>query len=334
MHQATATEGQGAAQTFKVGFSEDFKNTGSGFISKFTSEVKNANSLSLTNKFNLQRTNQVGNTASLSVTGPTVADNYTGPVEFNVFQDNIYGSFMFAFVTEPTFSLSASPGSQNISAGSCASFTALVSALVSGFNSTVAFSASGAPSGAAPTFSPASITGAGSSALTICTSSSTAQGSYPITINATSGQEAHSTIVMLTVGPPPDFALSVTPSSQTVVRGQSASYTVSVQALNGFNGNVGITLSGVPSGASAGFNPASISSAGSSTLAILTTSSTPTGTYSLTITGTSGNLAHTVPVSLTVSASAPPPPPPPPPDPCDDPNNLNKIGSSCIFQID
>jgi hypothetical protein len=32
---------------------------------------------------------------SYSVTGPQSSDNYTGPVSFQVYRDNIYGSFMF-----------------------------------------------------------------------------------------------------------------------------------------------------------------------------------------------------------------------------------------------
>jgi hypothetical protein len=33
--------------------------------------------------------------ATLSVTGPLATDNYSGPTEFVVYQDNIHGTFMF-----------------------------------------------------------------------------------------------------------------------------------------------------------------------------------------------------------------------------------------------
>ena len=58
-------------------------------------------------------------------------------------------------------------------------------------------------------------------------------------------------------------------------------------------------MSGLPSGASGSFspNPATFSS----TLAVTTGASTPTGTYTLTITGVSGSLTHSTTVSFTVT---------------------------------
>jgi malectin (di-glucose binding ER protein) len=61
----------------------------------------------------------------------------------------------------------------------------------------------------------------------------------------------------------------------------------------------------LPSGASASFNPTSISGSGSSTLTVATASSTPPGSYTLTSTGTSGSLLHSASVVLTVSGTPP-----------------------------
>ncbi|MGC1297401.1 MAG: hypothetical protein WA869_20415, partial [Alloacidobacterium sp.] len=122
------------------------------------------------------------------------------------------------------------------------------------------------------------------------TSGSTPTGTYPLTITATSGTLAHTTRVNLAVA---DFSIAATPSSQTVSRGMSTSYTVSVTPSNGFTENVGFSISGLPPGATASFAPSSVSGSGSSTLTVNTSSSTPTGTYTLTITATSGTLAHT-----------------------------------------
>ena len=98
----------------------------------------------------------------------------------------------------------------------------------------------------------------------------------------------------------PDFNISGT-TTATVAAGGTAAYSVSVAALNGFTGTVTLSVSGLPSGATASFNPASINSSGSSTLQVATTASTPTGTYSLTITGTSGSDVHSYTAQLTVS---------------------------------
>ncbi len=96
----------------------------------------------------------------------------------------------------------------------------------------------------------------------------------------------------------PDFSVSVTPSSQTVTPGSQVSYTVTVAALNKFTGEVDFTVSGLPSGASASFSPASVSGSGSSTLTFTTSA---TGTYTIKITGTSGTLTHTATVTLIVA---------------------------------
>jgi hypothetical protein len=158
VHQTTTTQGQGATNTRKVGFSTEY-NASVDFIGKIKAKLAIADTLTWTHKWNTLSTQQVGQTAALSVTGPTVADNYTGPVEFNVFQDNIYGTFMFGFIPPPTFTLSASPGSQSVvQGGSCANYTASIGALVSGFASTVSFSVTGLPANATASFSPASIT--------------------------------------------------------------------------------------------------------------------------------------------------------------------------------
>jgi beta-glucanase (GH16 family) len=102
-----------------------------------------------------------------------------------------------------------------------------------------------------------------------------------------------------------DFTISATPGSETVAPGGATSYTVTVTPQNGFTGTVALSAGGLPSGASASFNPTSISSSGSSTLRVTTASSTPAGSYALTSTGMNGSLSHSASVVLTVSATAP-----------------------------
>jgi hypothetical protein len=99
----------------------------------------------------------------------------------------------------------------------------------------------------------------------------------------------------------PDFTLSAAPSTQTVSPGGKTSYTVSISRLNGFTGSVSLSLSKLPTGATASFSPNPIGSTqSSSVLTVITSSSTPTGTYTLTVTGTSGNLSHSSSVTLVV----------------------------------
>jgi hypothetical protein len=106
---------------------------------------------------------------------------------------------------------------------------------------------------------------------------------------------------------PADFSISASPSSASVSTGSSVNDTISVGGLNGFSSPVTLACSGLPSGASCAFNPASVSpnsNPATSTLTISTASGTAANTYNVTITGTSGSLSHNASVSLTVGTTA------------------------------
>jgi hypothetical protein len=219
------------------------------------------------------------------------------------------GSFRLSTCsTTADFSVSASPASQTVVQGSATSYTATVAAS-GGFTGTVSLSASGLPSGATATFNPTSISGAGSSTMSVTTSASTPAGSYTLTVTGTSGNLTHSTTVTLVVNAAssPNFSISASPSSQTVTQGGSTSYTATVTPSGGFTGTVSLSAGGLPTGASASFSPTSISGGtGSSTMSVTTSSSTPAGTYTLTITGTSGSLTHSTTVTLVVTSTGTP----------------------------
>jgi hypothetical protein len=97
----------------------------------------------------------------------------------------------------------------------------------------------------------------------------------------------------------PDFSLSVAPASQSVAAGNGTSYAVTITPTGGFSGQVGLSVSGLPGGATGTFTPNPAT--GSSTLAVTTATTTPTGTYPLTITGANGNLSHSTPATLVVN---------------------------------
>jgi hypothetical protein len=111
----------------------------------------------------------------------------------------------------------------------------------------------------------------------------------------------------------PDFSISRTPASQTVSRGQTATYTVTVKRQNGFAKPVALKVSQLPGGSSATWErsdgttsnvlPPSFDRA---RLAIKTASGTTTGTSHPLITATSGNLSHTTTVTLIVQPSSQP----------------------------
>lgn len=320
--QSTVTQGQGASVTFSESFSTDLNISG-GFFGGFTADIKSTTTFTLMDKFNAMSTNQVGQSITASVTGPATTDNYTGPVEFDIFQDNVYGTFMFGFIPPPTFSMAASPSTQTIIQGSCGNFTVSTTALVSPFTSSVALKAVNVPANVTDSLNPASITGAGSSTVQVCTTTATPTGSYSFLVSGSSGIETHDATISFTVNPPPNFSISASPTSRTVDRGLGTSYTVSTTALNGFDGVISLSTSGVPSGSSASFNVGSITGSGSATLTVSIPSTATLGTFTITIAGDSGSLQHTTAVTLVITV----PPPPPPPCPMSVP-----VGSSTNIQ--
>jgi hypothetical protein len=77
-----------------------------------------------------------------------------------------------------------------------------------------------------------------------------------------------------------DYSISITPSSQTVVAGNTASYSVFVNPSLIYGANVSLTCASLPVGASCGFTPATLAFNGagsqSSTLNLTTTARPPT----------------------------------------------------------
>jgi N-acetylneuraminic acid mutarotase len=63
--------------------------------------------------------------------------------------------------------------------------------------------------------------------------------------------------------PPPGFTVAVAPSSYTMTPGNTGTGTVTVTSQNGFNAAVSFSCTGLPSGATCGFAPATVTPSGS-----------------------------------------------------------------------
>lgn len=204
-----------------------------------------------------------------------------------------------AVTPNPDFALAASPTTRNVAAGAAATYAATVTPS-NGFASTVSFSLSGLPVAVGTTtFTPTTVTGPGSAQLSIATSSTAPAGTYPLTLSAVGGGITHTAALQLVVSRP-DFALTVSPSSASVRRGQSASYTLTVAAVGGFAGAVTVAVSGVPSGTSVTVSANPVTAPGSTTLRLRTSGSTPRGTYTVQVTGTASTVTHRITVTLVV----------------------------------
>ncbi|MFZ7136926.1 MAG: Ig-like domain-containing protein [archaeon] len=209
----------------------------------------------------------------------------------------------------PDFSVSVSPSSGTAVQGESTTATVSVSP-IAGFDDSVSLSVSGLPSGASATFSAVSGTPSFTSTLTISVAETTPAGTYTITVRGTGNGTTHSDTYSLTVADStiPDFSVSVSPSSGTAVQGESTTATVSVSPIAGFDDSVSLSVSGLPSGASATFSAVSGTPSFTSTLTISVAETTPAGTYTITITGTGNGNTHSSTYSLTVQTGGVVPP--------------------------
>ena len=191
-------------------------------------------------------------------------------------------------LTVKDFAVGVSPSSGSINVGSSTSATVTVTSLY-GFNNSVNLSLSDAPSGVS-----LSTSGTPTFTSTLSVDNTTPAGSYTIKITGSGGGLTRTCTYSLTVE---NFAVSVNPSSGSINVGSSTSATVTVAPIGGgFSSAVSLSLSGAPPGVSL----STTSGTPTFTSTLYVDNTTPAGSYTITITGTSGSLTRTCTYSLTV----------------------------------
>ena len=102
----------------------------------------------------------------------------------------------------------------------------------------------------------------------------------------------------------PAFHAVASSNSLAVTAGSNNSLTLTVTVSGGFNAPVSFSVTGLPSGISATFTHATLAApgSGSSVLKLSATSSAKAGTYSATVSATSGTTKQQIPLSVTCSA--------------------------------
>jgi cellulose 1,4-beta-cellobiosidase len=213
-------------------------------------------------------------------------------------------SVNLAVVGRPDFSITAAPpAAVTITPGSNPTATISVAALF-GFTGSVSITATGLPAGVSANFSPSSVNGSGTIVANFNAQSTTPAGTTNISIVGTSGTLTHSATIALTVTgtATPDFVLAA--ANASVAQGGTATSTITVNRLNGFAGSVALTASGLPSGVTASFNPASTTT-GASSLTFTASATAAVGAATVTVTGVSGTLTHAATLVLTVISNTP-----------------------------
>jgi subtilisin family serine protease/subtilisin-like proprotein convertase family protein len=100
---------------------------------------------------------------------------------------------------------------------------------------------------------------------------------------------------------PSDFSIAATPGIAVVALGGTLTGSVDTTVVSGTPQSVSIKVSGLPSGATATVDPATITAGSSAKLTITTNALTPLGVYPVTVTGTSATTSHTATITLTVA---------------------------------
>jgi glucose/arabinose dehydrogenase len=107
------------------------------------------------------------------------------------------------------------------------------------------------------------------------------------------------------VGGGGDFAVTASPTSRKVRRGQQGTYTITVTPSGGFTGGVTLSTSSLPSGVTGAFgpNPVNVTSAAaaSSTFTLTASAGAKLGKASFTVIATGQGLSHTVKVSVQIA---------------------------------
>ncbi|MGD0545493.1 MAG: S53 family serine peptidase [Candidatus Acidiferrales bacterium] len=200
------------------------------------------------------------------------------------------------------FSLSSSPTTLSVSQGNSGTST-ITSAVTGEFDSAISLSATGQPIGVSVAFNPTSITGAGTSVMTMSVSSTTTVGTYKITVTGSSGGTTETTTVTLKVTKAvPSFAISASPTSITVSKGATGNATITTTVSNGFNAAIALTAVGEGSAQTLTFSPSTIPApgSGSSTMSVTVGAKATVGNHKITVRGMAGSVLHTTTVTLVV----------------------------------
>jgi len=132
-----------------------------------------------------------------------------------------------------------------------------------------------------------------------------AAGNHANNDGNTSGDYIYKTfVVSAPASTTPDFAVSVSPSSRSVVPGGTAVYTVTVTPLAGFTGQVNPGAFNLPTGVTAAFTPTAVditdANSKTATLTLTTAANTPVGNHSFDINAQSGPTQHATQAALNV----------------------------------
>ncbi len=213
------------------------------------------------------------------------------------------GSGLIGALLTPSFSLTASATKVLLVQGTSGTAT-ITSTVLNGFKSVISLSATGQPSGVTVTFKPTSITGAGTSTMTIAVSPSAVVGTYDLKVRGTSGSITEIvTISLLVIKGQPNYTISASPTSLKVPVGGSGTFTITSAIVYGWDAAVSLSATGYPIGVSVSFSPSTIPAPGSgkSTMKVTVGEGVAKGNHTTTINAIGAGVPRETQVTLVVN---------------------------------
>jgi hypothetical protein len=244
--------------------------------------------------------NPTATTSTLTLTATGTAATGTVTVTITGTSGALTNTTTLSLTVNPlvqSFTLAASPNAVTIAKGGASGTSTITITPVNGFAGNVTLAASGLPTGVTAAFSPNPATT--SSVLTLTASKTAKVGTVTVTIKGTSGALSATTTIALTVDALGNFTLTAAPKTLTVAQGGNGTSTITVVPTGGFDQEVTLGATGMPSGVTASFSPNPTTS--TSTLTLTVSGSAAVGKSTITIDGTYGSLSKKATVKLTIT---------------------------------
>jgi len=202
------------------------------------------------------------------------------------------------------FALTESAASGTVLAGKSATFTIAVTESGTGKNA-VALTAK-TPAGMTATISPASITPGTTATVTLAVASTAAAGAQSVTITGSDSSGSQTLTYALTVTAPPTLILAAASTSVPLTQGATATVNLTAATGGSFGGNITWSVSGLPSGVTAGWsaNPMTPSASPSSNVEKLTLAAAFTakvGSATITVTASGDGLTATQQITVQIT---------------------------------
>jgi hypothetical protein len=214
-------------------------------------------------------------------------------------------------VTQPTanpgFTLSATPASLTLQAGGTGGQLMVSASAVNGFSGPVNVTMAGLPAGVSATPSSFALApGNPPQTVTLSASSTATVGNIKLVFAGTAGALTNTASVSLNVTAAPDFSISATPANLTLAAGgASQGFTIQAAGVNGFTGPIAVALTGLPAGVTASPSSFMLTPGTPQQISLNASSTAAAGNTNLTVSATSGSLAHSATVTVTVQTPPP-----------------------------